>query len=417
MQWMAGHGINSVRIPIHYVHFLAGNPNVHGLLKGTEFEPYAAVYEGAWQRVVRAIQKAQQLNIGVLIDLHGVPGGQNKDGHSGKSDGKVHLWHGIHASSNRKLTIKILVALASAIGGYENVIGLELMNEPENSAALEGFYIDAIKAIRSEASPQGAELPLYIGDGWDTSHYTGFVNKHNDAGNPLVVDHHFYRCFTHQDHNTTASDHANHLEPNGGKTAVWLKKMSDKANGSIIVGEWSAALNPKSLHGHGNKQEAQRAYAYAEWQAFEHFTAGYYYWTLKKEGGPDPGWCLYTAMEQGIMPPSLNPRQALRGGNASVQEMQSRADSVLEPIYERHVSHWDSMGGKFKHDNFVEGFKSSWSDSLAFLNHDSEIGLIPYLAKLRLAAFTNQVQDKNTAWEFEHGYVQGAMAFRESLMS
>ena len=59
--WMKAHGINSVRIPILYPHFLAGNPKHKKLLKGTEYGPYDFVYEGAWKRIVKAIEKARSL--------------------------------------------------------------------------------------------------------------------------------------------------------------------------------------------------------------------------------------------------------------------------------------------------------------------------------------------------------------------
>ena len=49
--WMKAHGVNSVRIPILYSHFLAGNPDHKKLLKGTEYGPYGFVYEGAWKRI------------------------------------------------------------------------------------------------------------------------------------------------------------------------------------------------------------------------------------------------------------------------------------------------------------------------------------------------------------------------------
>lgn len=40
-------------------------------LAGTDFEPVADVYEGAWPRIVRAINWAAKYRLGVLVDLHG----------------------------------------------------------------------------------------------------------------------------------------------------------------------------------------------------------------------------------------------------------------------------------------------------------------------------------------------------------
>lgn len=411
-KWMSGHGINSVRIPILYVHFLAGSPKYKSLLKGTDYEKYGMVYEGAWERVTRGIEKAAALNIGVLIDLHGVPGGQNTDSHSGKSDGKVNLWHGLRSSSNQKLTIEILVALAEALAPFENMIGLELMNEPQNSSSLKAFYSDAIKQIRKSKVPEAANLPLYLGDAWDTNHYSNFVGHHTDFNNTLVLDHHLYRCFTPRDHKTSAQEHACNIDVNTqGKTAWWLKNMSDNAKGSIIIGEWSGALNPGSFHNCGSKLEARKAWSFAQWRAFETYTAGYYYWTLKKEGGPDPGWCLYTAMEKGSMPPSLN---ILDGGHVDIGALESQGDQLAERCFKEHAKYWDSKGEQFEHDQYKHGFETGWRDALDFLKDGSEVGLGYQLMKLRLASYK---QDHNSkyVWEFEHGFMQAVDAFRRTL--
>ena len=411
-KWMKAHGINSVRIPILYAHFLAGNKEHTKLLKGTDYASFATVYEGAWQRIVASIEKAASLDIGVLIDLHGVPGGQNGDSHCGKSDGNVSFWNGLHASSNRKLTIQILTALAEAVSQYDNVIGLELMNEPQNHSCLEGFYVDAIKAIRASSSPAVAQLPLYIGDGWDTNHYAKYVGKHSDIGNPLVLDHHMYRCFTSHDHRTSAEQHACDLDiGKQGKTAWWLKGISEHAQGAIIIGEWSGALNPGSLRGCANHLDALKSWSHAQWHAFESYTAGYYYWTLKKEGGPDPGWCFYTAVEKGTMPPSLNP---LDGGHVDFNALHQQGVELAQRCLQEHTKYWDSKGGNYDHEQYKHGFEMGWKDALEFLQEGAEVGLPNQLAKLRLASY-EQDHDSKNAWEFEHGFRQAWEAFRRTL--
>lgn len=415
-QWMAQHGINSVRLPIGYFHFLAGAGGASGLLRGTEYEKYAPVYQGAWGRILQAIEKARAVNIGVLIDLHGAPGAQNKDGHSGLSTSGAGLWHGLHSSANQKTTIQTLVALAEAVAPYENVIGLELLNEPENSSGLESFYGKAISAIRSSGAPNVAQLPLYIGDGWATDHYASYVGKHCSAGSPLVLDHHLYRCFTPKDHGISAEEHAHKLDPNSnGPTAQWLAGISQKANGSIIIGEWSGALNPHSfqISQIQSKLEARTLWSKAQWHAFERYTAGYYYWTLKKEGAPDPGWCLYTAMEKGSMPASLNP---LQGRLPAPQALQGRLDAALGGAYNAHVQYWDSQGGgPFEHQRFEQGFRSGWFDALTFLQAGSETGLATPLAELRMEAHAHEAGRSPALWEFEHGYKGALMEFAKAL--
>jgi len=409
--WMSSHGISAVRIPINYVHFVASDSKYSSLLKGTDFASFSQVYQGAWSRIDKAIKKAASHNIGVLIDLHGAPGGQNKDAHCGKSDGNVNLFNGLGAGSNKKTTIKILVELAEAVASYENVIGLELINEPVNHSSLEGFYDDAIKAIRSSKNKDVARLPLYLGDAWHTHHYARFVGKHSDAANPLVMDHHLYRCFTKQDHSTSAEDHAKALDLNNGQTANFLKSISNETGGNVIIGEWSSALNPGSFHNCANKLEAKKAWGMSQWFAFEQLTAGYFYWTLKKEGGPDSGWCFYTAVEKGVMPQSLNPLQSSR--HRSPQELQQACDQAMDPLYNEHCKYWDSKNVKGQHESYVQGFRTAWTDYLSFLQQGTEPGLKQTLCKLRVASFESQ--GHKDAWEFEHGYMQGLRSFKKLL--
>lgn len=158
-QWLASQGINTVRLPIAYFHFLPGSPTHSSLMSGTEYERHASAYTNAWPRITAAIEKAAQHDVGVLVDLHGAPGAQNTEGHSGLSKGKAGLWE---SKGDQKKTIEILVALAGELERYDNVVGLELLNEPKNSGKLQGFYEDAIKAVRGK----GYDLPLYVSDAW-----------------------------------------------------------------------------------------------------------------------------------------------------------------------------------------------------------------------------------------------------------
>ncbi|PKI83942.1 hypothetical protein MVES1_002022 [Malassezia vespertilionis] len=418
--WMKQHGVNSVRLPIGYFHFIAGaeHGKLQSLLKGTEYEKYGPVYAGAWNYIVGAIDKARAHGIGVLVDLHGVPGAQNTDGHSGLSSGKANFFHGVHSLHNQKATVKILVALAEAVAPYENVVGLELMNEPQNDGSLESFYDRAISAIRGVDNAAVKALPLYLGDAWHTMHYAKYVAGKSSAGNFLVLDHHLYRAFTKKDHGTAAEAHAQSIDPDAnGQTAQWLQRASATANGSIIVGEWSGALNPNSfqLSQIQSKLQARTMWSQAQWRAFERYTAGYFYWTLKKEGGPDPGWCFYTAVEKGSMPPNLNPVIARGGRMPSANQMQGQLEDALEHHKQAHAQYWDAHGAQGDHATFAEGFRSAWFDASTFLATQSEIGFAGELALLRSAAFTREKGASKTDWEFEHGYKQSVQAFSAIL--
>ena len=68
---LAAIGINTVRLPIGYWNL----PSQYS--KNTPFESVSDVYQNSWQHVLKAINMAANVSIGVLVDLHGAPGSQN----------------------------------------------------------------------------------------------------------------------------------------------------------------------------------------------------------------------------------------------------------------------------------------------------------------------------------------------------
>lgn len=91
---------------------------------------------GAWQRVLNAINTAASYGLGVLVDLHAAPGGQNNQAHSGTSSGVAGLWGN---ATNLARTQQALVFLVQQLNGIDNVVGLELLNEVMFSQKL--FFI------------------------------------------------------------------------------------------------------------------------------------------------------------------------------------------------------------------------------------------------------------------------------------
>lgn len=129
-QYLANIGINTVRLPIGYWSL---GP---GFCAGTPFESVADVYRNAWPQVIRAINMAGQAGIGVLVDLHGAPGSQNGQPHSGISDGATNLFTD---PSDQDKTVSALVWLAQQLVHVTNVVGIQMLNEPQNAPNLSDF--------------------------------------------------------------------------------------------------------------------------------------------------------------------------------------------------------------------------------------------------------------------------------------
>lgn len=127
---MAKRGVNHVRIPMGYWDVIETYPYVFG----------GAAY------IDKGVALAAKYNMTVLIDLHGAPGSQNGNDHSGQS-GEIN-WP---EPENVAMTVEVLGMMAARWAGFDNVWGFELLNEPAASIShdlLTQFYRDAYWAIR-----------------------------------------------------------------------------------------------------------------------------------------------------------------------------------------------------------------------------------------------------------------------------
>lgn len=148
------------------------------------------VYVNAWSAVKRLVSRCYARGIGVLIDLHGVPGGANHETHSGTSSGKAELWGN---PFNLDLATRCLLFIADEAlrdPQLAGVVGIQVCNESIfDPPGMYEWYNDVIQRI----SAIDATLPVYISDGWDLGRATRFSRAYNLTGAvkcPVIVDCH-----------------------------------------------------------------------------------------------------------------------------------------------------------------------------------------------------------------------------------
>ena len=139
-RYLASIGINTVRLPIGYWNL---GPD---FMQATAFEAVAQVYRNCWPRIVRAINQADNAGIGVLVDLHGAVGSQNGQQHSGASDGATNFFS---VPSNMDKTIDVLVFLTRELACVNNVVGIQILNEPPFDKGLTAFCMFNTSAYHS----------------------------------------------------------------------------------------------------------------------------------------------------------------------------------------------------------------------------------------------------------------------------
>lgn len=129
-EYLASIGINTVRLPIGYWNL---GPS---FTEDTPFADVGEVYKNSWPRIVRAINDAAECEIGVLVDLHGAVGSQNGQPHSGVSDGASNMFDD---PEYMEKTIDVLGFLMQQLDPVSNVVGIQVLNEPQDKPELTDF--------------------------------------------------------------------------------------------------------------------------------------------------------------------------------------------------------------------------------------------------------------------------------------
>lgn len=393
--WLQDHGVTVVRVPLGYWHVDGGK-----YTSGTKFEPYADVYANAWTVFKKNfVEPAGNHNIGILVDLHAVPGGANGDAHSGEQrSGQAGFWA---SSSSQKVATDVLAFVARDLKPYDNIVGIQVVNELEFSDSglkQKSFYARAINAIRQEDS----SVPVVILDGWWPDQWAKWVQQHQQDGRSVgvVVDHHCYRCFDEKDKKKPADKVIADLDGD------LLTNISDSGNGvDFIVGEWSCVLDgatwDRSHVDDAKRAELVKQYGHKQLQLISQRSAGLYFWTYKFEAGLGGEWDFRQMVEQGLAAPSvLVPDQAC-------------FDEALRANFDGHVHYWDANGGggKFDHEQYKAGFSAAWDEGVAFAKHGALVGRRQAVKLARRAEHVGKQGKLEYLWEWDQGWDKGTEEF------
>jgi hypothetical protein len=389
---MKAAGINAVRLPIGWFSLSRIE-----LLRSTSFERYGAVYANCWSRILTFIQQCSDQGVGVLVDMHCLPGGANADAHSGTDSSEAGLYTDVNARRQALESIKFVIR---ELGTRSNVIGIEVANEPTWGQAdfLKPFYLECL----SYAKNLGHSIPLYIGDCWSPLEWATWAGQLS-SDLFCVVDHHYYYCF---------DDKRKRRSPEqiiqGIQTSTELEKCSAAAHGQVVVGEFSLTLDESSLKmvSKDKRPYWTRAFGNAQLQQFLSHSAGAFFWTWKFQvrNGSNT-WDLRDMIQNGSLPTPVAPQLDAPATICAAVQQRNKLKAVKT---REHVAFWSTHGDpeQYEHWRYELGWDRGFADCLQFASEGE--GLVcafqERLVVLRQRAHNRKRGVSSFSWEYEHGY-------------
>jgi aryl-phospho-beta-D-glucosidase BglC (GH1 family) len=124
-------GVNSIRIPFWYRNFMSDEA---GAWINNDDGSGADTANPGFRRLDWAITQAKKRGIYVILDMHGVPGGQSMD-HSCGTIGKNEVYTN---AEYEQITVDLWAAIARRYKDEPAVAAYDLLNEPQNNGGFSG---------------------------------------------------------------------------------------------------------------------------------------------------------------------------------------------------------------------------------------------------------------------------------------
>lgn len=257
-EWIAAKGFDFVRLPVGYWLFEQTDDFIDG-----------EVY------LERAFEWAKRHKLGIILDFHGLQGSQNGHDHSGQV-GKVRLYR----SGNRGHALQTLEYMCKTYGQYEELLAIELINEPRIRWFLWRLlrYYDRAYAIAKAHLKPGVKI--IVSDAFKPLRVARALSRRG-YDDRLVLDVHLYQVFSKQDQALSFEEHVQKVE---GEWVELLAKLSRYQ--PVMVGEWSAALPVAAYRSQPGADEVALVETYysAQLQCFDALAWAHSYWSYKAPG-------------------------------------------------------------------------------------------------------------------------------------
>lgn len=275
-RWLQKRGINSVRIPFGYW-IVDPDP------------PFVA----SPHHLDLTIDLAEQHGLKVLLDLHGLPGSQGPNDHTGRSG---HFrWHTDPRYIDRSLDL--IEQVAQRYAGRSAIVGFSVINEPEpdiGPGVLVRFFEAAYERVRRHMPADEVAFVLSAYPESELPTYHGCL----PGGDNVWTDVHLYQSFGDSWDRYSLLDYLAYPLQRQARLRTHLQR------GPAIVGEWSLGIAKtieQQLHALSPQRQSllMRLHGQMLLAMFEEFT-GWFFWSYRVDDRPH--WSFRDAVELGWLP-------------------------------------------------------------------------------------------------------------------
>ena len=383
--------VTALRVPIGYWHVDNG-----AFLDGLPYSPLSDVYAMAkpWDVLKKLIVEARKHGIGILIDLHGLPGGANTGVHSGFHNTSPEFFN--NGTYVDIVTTKILPFIVRDVCvSNVNCIGLQVVNEAffDNVAQPQKhYYYWSIKNL----DKIDKTLPIIISNGWWDQQFADWLED-TRLTTRAVIDSHVYRCYSDADKALNARQIIDNLEP----TVALPRNTAD-----FMVGEYSCVLDEETWNKtRGNRDNWIRKFGQKQTSVFQNVSSwGWFFWTLQFRHGDGGEWGFIPMSNKGNIP---------KRPNNSLNISEER----IRKIVDDHVRFWKDRGGDYmEHWRYEDGVRGVADDIKAFARFDnSRLGRWLTWKMWRREEYIARRGNSEYMWEWDHGFKRGLEEFNKYL--
>ncbi|MCJ1419176.1 Glucan 1,3-beta-glucosidase 3 [Xylographa parallela] len=418
--------VTTIRLPIGY--FTLGSQFTIDTPFGSDV--LRLIYSQAWQAVLKLCTRLHKAGIGIILDLHAVPGGANGDSHSGTSSARADLWTD---PKNLQLLAKCVGSIASAVAADQipGIVGIQICNEANYGAP--GTF-DFYRRLTNAVSAIDSSIPLYISDAWNLGAALDFTASINTINQPLlppvVVDTHKYYCFTAADKAQAPLDIIRRVATELQELLSRRNSVVDKGANGCVIGEWSGALDPEtwSQAPATEREELQQQFGFAQSRIWHERASGSFFWSTNMEGEVGYAWDFLHMNGRGaIAVPGYLTLEFAKVGDYK-RHANEQKESLKRTDIGRHIEYWHQSAPRqeFEHWRFEEGWELGFRDTVAFWEMRSNGGVqgakkgadkIGLLDLWILKRLRQQGAVGDFVWEWEHGFRQGVKRAQQTLGS